>query len=329
MKPTFHHRLINSPFEDPCLYVRVLREKRAFLFDLGYIGRLSPSDLQKITDVFVTHTHIDHFIGFDIVLRALLRRDIPLRVFGPSNIIECIEGKLKGYTWNLIKEYPLKIEAFGIDEKSIRHSGFYAENCFNRIDYEEKPFVGIILKDSSFEIRASCLAHQIPCIGFSLKEDFHINIDKAVLSRMELPVGPWLSEFKKAIREKVSEDTTFRISKKRYTLKELSVIAKITEGQKISYIADSSMDEENIKRIISLAEGSDTLYCEAYFLEEDRDRAMERHHLTARMAGRIAREAGAKNLVVMHFSPKYRECPDAPEKEAMMEYNRKIDSRMG
>ena len=67
---------------------------------------------------------------------------------------------------------------------------------------------------------------------------------------------------------------------------------------------------------------SDTLYCEAYFLEEDRERAVERHHLTAKTAGRIAREAGVKNLVVMHFSPKYREFPDEPEKEAMMEYKK-------
>lgn len=322
MKPIFHHRLVNSPFEDPCVYARVLREKRAFLFDLGYINRLGPGDIQKITDVFVTHTHIDHFIGFDTLLRALLRRETPLRVFGPANIIECIEGKLKGYTWNLIKEYPLRIEAFSIKENLVQHSGFYAENCFARTDYDEKPFDGIVLKEPLFEIKAECLAHQIPCLGFSLKEDFHINIDKAALNRLGLPVCPWLSEFKKALRENAPENTEFKISSRRYTIKELAGIAMITKGQKISYIVDSSMDEENIKKIISLVKDSDTLYCEAYFLEEDRERAIERHHLTAKTAGRIAREAGVKNLVVMHFSPKYRECPDAPEKEAMMEYNK-------
>ena len=87
MKPTFHHRAINSPFDDPCVYVRALREKRALLFDLGHTNRLKPADIQKITDVFVTHTHIDHFIGFDTLLRALLRRETPLRIFGPPNII--------------------------------------------------------------------------------------------------------------------------------------------------------------------------------------------------------------------------------------------------
>ncbi|MBI4688751.1 MAG: ribonuclease Z [Nitrospirae bacterium] len=323
MKPTFHHRLVNNPFEDPCVHVRVLREKRAFLFDLGCISRLDPGDIQKITDVFVTHTHIDHFIGFDILLRSLLRREIPLRVFGPANIIGCIEGKLKGYTWNLISEYPLKIEAFGIEENIVRHSGFYAGNCFRRIDLGERPFDGIVLKETPFEIRAACLMHQIPCLGFSLNEEFHINVDKAVLVEMGLPVGPWLSEFKKVIRVGGSSDTEFIVKNRRYTLGELTPIANITKGQKMSYVADSSMNEENIRKVIELAKDSDTLYCEAYFLEEDRERAIERHHLTAKTAGRIAREAGVKSLVVMHFSPKYRECPDAPEKEAMMEYNKR------
>jgi len=323
MKPTFHHSLINGPFDDPCVYVRVLREKRALLFDLGSTNRLKPNDIQKITDVFVTHTHIDHFIGFDGLLRALLRRETPLRIFGPANIIECVEGKLKGYAWNLIQEYPLKIEAFGINETHISHAGFYAENCFKKIDFEKKIFDGTLLKEGYFEIKAECLSHQIPSLCFSLKEDFHINIDKAALNRLALPVGPWLSEFKKAVRENADKGREFKIAGKIYSKKELMEIAMITEGQKISYVTDSSMNEENIKKIIAHVRDSNTLYCEAYFLEEDRERAIERHHLTAKTAGRIAREAGVKNLVVMHFSPKYRECPEAPEKEALMEYNRR------
>lgn len=320
MKPTFHHMLVNGPFEDPCLYIRVTRERRAFLFDLGYINRLRPGDLQKITDVFVTHTHIDHFIGFDTLLRALLRRKTPLRVYGPENIIDCIEGKLKGYTWNLIKEYPLRIEVSGIREDSTRHSSFYAENCFVRIDSDESPFDGTVLREPYFEVKAVSLAHQIPCLGFSLKEDFHINIDKAALGRIGLPVGPWLSDFKKALRGNAPEETEFKISDRRFKLGDLRDIAKITEGQKVTYIVDTSLNDENVKRVIELARDSDTLYCEAYFLDEDRERAVERHHLTARTAGRIAREAGVKNLIVMHFSPKYRDCPDAPEKEALSHY---------
>ena len=67
---------------------------------------------------------------------------------------------------------------------------------------------------------------------------------------------------------------------------------------------------ENIRKIIILVKDSDTLYCEAYFLEEDTgERGNREASPHCKTAGRIAVEAGVKNLVVMHFSPKYRECP--------------------
>ena len=94
--------MVNSPFEDPSLFLRILRERRALLFDVGDISRLTPSELHKISDVFVTHTHIDHFIGFDRLLRAVLTRPTPLNVYGPDTIASEVAGKLKGYTWNLI-----------------------------------------------------------------------------------------------------------------------------------------------------------------------------------------------------------------------------------
>jgi ribonuclease Z len=83
---------------------------------------------------------------------------------------------------------------------------------------------------------------------------------------------------------------------------------------------DAEPTDENIEKIIDLVRGSNTLYCEAYFIEADRDRARERHHLTARLAGKIAREGGVDNLVVTHFSPKYRGSESSPEQEAMEEF---------
>jgi ribonuclease Z len=320
MKPTFIHSLVNSHFEDPTLFVRIIREKRAFLFDIGSINRLKPGDLQKITDVFVTHTHIDHFIGFDTLLRALLRREAPLSVYGPSNITDCVEGKLRGYTWNLIKEYPMNINVFCINGDKIISTSFHAENRFKRVNNSISEFAGIILSEPLFTVKAIQLDHQVPCLAFSIEEEFHININKASLQEMGLPVGPWLSELKKAIREQRSGDTEFVVSNKKYTLEELRVIVKITKGQKVSYVTDVSLHDENIRKIIEFVRDSDTLYCEAYFMEEDRDRALERFHLTAKITGKIAREARVKNLLAMHFSPKYRNHAETPEDEAMKEF---------
>jgi ribonuclease Z len=226
MKPSFHHRLVNAPHEDPCLYVRIVRERRSFLFDAGHLDRLKPADLMKISDVFVTHTHIDHFIGFDTLLRALLRRDAPLTVYGPENIIECVEGKLRGYTWNVIEEYPMKIEVFSVTEREIRHSSFWAEKRFKRVDRSIKPFDEIALKEPPFAVKAINLSHGTPCLGFSLEEDFHINIDKAALNDMDLPVGPWLGDLKRMIRGSAAPDTPLTIDGRIFKFSDL----RRTEG---------------------------------------------------------------------------------------------------
>jgi ribonuclease Z len=324
MKPTFHARPVNGPFEDPCVYVRILREKRALLFDLGYIGRLELGNLLKITDVFVTHMHMDHFAGFDTILRGILKRDTPLRIFGPENMIQCVEGKLKGYIWNLIRDYPLKIEVFELRDGFISQASFYAENAFEKIMRPEIEFNGLIKKEPLFKIKGIILSHQIPVMAYSLEEEFHININKAMLIERRLPVGPWLSDLKRALRENqqssVSGQQSFEINKKVYSLKELKDIATITKGQKISYVMDVSPADENMEKIISFIKGSDILFCEAYFLEKDRDRANERHHLTAALAGKIAREANVGSLEIMHFSPKYRHCVDELYSEAMREF---------
>ena len=271
--------------------------------------------------------NIDHFIGFDTVMRTLLRRERPLNVFGPAGITGCIEGKLKGYTWNLIKEYPFRLEVFEVNgpNKLMQHASFYAQDCFEKQQRDDIPLPGNgavqpILRETGFKVKTASLKHDIQCLGYSLEEDFHINIDKAALSGMGLPVGPWLSELKQAIRETAPDEKEFVIQEKSYRLGELRGIATITKGQKVSYIVDAAPDEENIKNIIELVQDSDTLYCEAYFLDADKERARERNHLTAKLTGRIAREAGVKTLSVMHFSPKYMSTPNALVEEAMREF---------
>ncbi len=91
MKPSFQTKLLNSPFDDPGLYARILREGRALLFDLGFTTSLSTRDILKISDIFVSHAHVDHFIGFDHVLRLHLKKESPLRLYGPEGFIDRVE----------------------------------------------------------------------------------------------------------------------------------------------------------------------------------------------------------------------------------------------
>ena len=77
----------------------------ALLFDIGDISRLPTRKLLRISDVFVSHTHMDHFAGFDHLLRVCLGRDTGVRMYGPPDFIEQVGHKLHAYTWNLVENY--------------------------------------------------------------------------------------------------------------------------------------------------------------------------------------------------------------------------------
>ncbi|MFH1489454.1 MAG: ribonuclease Z, partial [Pseudomonadota bacterium] len=93
-------------------------------------------------------------------------------------------------------------------------------------------------------------------------------------------------------------------------------IARISPGQKISYITDVIGSPENREKIYDLAREADHLYIEAAFLDADRDTAGKKYHLTAGEAGDIARNAGARRFTIFHFSPRYRAPVNVFEEEA-------------
>src|SRR5262249_57087092 len=64
-----------------------------------------PRKLLRITYIFATPRHMDHFAGFDHLLRSLLGRDKVVRLFGLPGLIDAIDAKLRAYTWNLVAGY--------------------------------------------------------------------------------------------------------------------------------------------------------------------------------------------------------------------------------
>jgi len=326
MRAAFHPRLISGPFKDPGLYIPFQFLNRALLFDLGDLSALTHRELLKISHVFVSHTHMDHFIGFDRLLRIALGRDTILHLFGPEGFTENVAGKLSGYTWNLVAEdtHPLEIIVTEIGPAYMNTARFLCRKRFQRDPNGiGESFEGRLHSEPGFSVRAALLDHRVPCLGFALDEQFHINIDTARLDRMGLSTGPWLSLFKKAVYEgrpeshEVVVPVENQTATRTYRLGELAdAIARITPGQTITYITDVGYHDRNVQRIVALAEGTDHLFIEAAFLDADAEIARRKHHLTARQAGSIARQAGARRLTVFHFSPRYQGMAEQLEAEA-------------
>lgn len=313
MRPSFYPRLVNGPADDPGVFVSFLFEKRALLFDLGEIYALSAGDILKISHVFVSHTHIDHFSGFDRLLRLLLGREKDIYLYGPEGFLKNVEGKLAGYSWNLVGNYK---NSFTLHVAEVQSGCVISRQypCRNRFHPVEKavtrPFDGILLTEPALSVSAAILDHHIPCLGFSIKERFHVNILRNSLAGLGLDIGPWLKAFKEALFSHQNPDSVFEVrsgkEKQEFILKDLADrIAVITPGQKVTYITDVKYNESNAAKIIALAKDSDYLFIEAAFLEKDRDIAGEKCHLTAWQAGTLAAQASAKQFTVFHFSPRY------------------------
>ena len=85
---------------------------------------------------------------------------------------------------------------------------------------------------------------------------------------------------------------------------------------KICYVTDAAPTAANLQKITALAAGAHLLVIEAVFAHQDLPRARSRNHLTARLAGRVGRLAGAARLQVFHHSPRYLDRPQLLAAEA-------------
>jgi len=324
MKPLLQPQLVNNPFEDPALFIEVLWERRALLFDMGEIGSCRPAKLLKVSHAFVSHTHIDHFIGFDTLLRVMLNREKALKIFGPPGFLDQVKGKLEAYTWNLTAAYPFSIQAFEVYPERLISREFVCQERFIPRVKEETAFNGVLSLDPQIQVQVAELDHLIPCLAFGVQERFHINIHKEHLDAEGLETGAWLMDLKTMIWRGVDEESLVRVpyrergilQVKEIPLKNLKHFFTVSPGQKIAYVTDCRFTRENIEKIITLAREADLFFCEAAFLEKDRERAEERAHLTARQAGELGRLANARKLQIFHFSPKYETEPEALIREA-------------
>jgi ribonuclease Z len=313
LKTALFPRLVNGPFGDPGLFVGLRWQGRALQFDLGRLGRMEPGDVLKISHAFVSHAHMDHFMGFDHLLRLFLPRDAVLHVHGPENFLARMGARLAGYTWNLTEDYPLVIVGHEARADVVVSATFRAATGFLPEERSERPFDGVLLDEPALTVSAAILDHKIPCLAFALAEKSHLNVDTSVLERRHLQPGRWIDALKQAIRTGAPDDRPLTalvrengaVREQPLSVGSLRELVIASRGQKIGYVVDTIYSAGNQQKIVELVREADLFYCESPFLEEDVEQATKRYHLTARQAGLLGREAQVRRLEVFHFSPRY------------------------
>jgi len=319
MSSLFDHQLVNDTFGDPALYVGFRDERRALLFDLGDVSALRPGKLLRLSHVFVTHTHMDHFSGFDHLLRVLLGRKASLTLFGGPGFIVQVEHKLRAYTWNVVHRYEVELVLavceIGVDGRG-QSARFSSRSEFAREDGRPFELAGDVLhEEATFRVRARFVDHEMPCLAFALEEKARLRVATDRLAALGVTTGPWLRELKHAVLTGAPGDTPIPMRWRdrdgehamTRSVAELSaLVLDAVAGQRIGYVTDLRYTEANVEALSQLLADVDRLYIESVFLEADRAHAARKNHLTARQAGEIAQRVHARAIVPFHHSPRYQ-----------------------
>lgn len=319
MRPIYQADLVNPVFGDPGVLVDLKFENRALLFDLGDLSALPTRKLLRISDVFVSHTHMDHFAGSDHLLRVCLGRETGVTLYGPPALIDQVEHKLHAYTWNLVERYASEFTIVVQEltpDGNVQRARFCSRRRFERERLTPtRAAGGVVLEQPQFRVRAQAFDHHgLPSLAFSFEESTHINVWKNRLVELGLPTGPWLTQLKRVVREGARDDTPVQIRwRTREGSREQTIelgllkrqVLQLVEGQRVCYVTDVAGHERNLRALVEFLRGAYLVFIEAVFLEEDAEHAARKAHLTARQAGAIVRAANVERAVPFHFSTRY------------------------
>jgi ribonuclease Z len=173
---------------------------------------------------------------------------------------------------------------------------------------EERPLApdGTFAEDRRHRLRAVEVDHGTPCLAFRYEQKRGVRVRDRDLDRLGLGRGAWIRELKAAVLDGRSPDAPIDADGRRYRLGDLErEIAEVVPGAKVAYVSDTTLTGTVRERLVDLARDASVFFCEAKYLDRDRDKAAAARHLTALEAAGLARDAGVHELVLFHPSPRY------------------------
>jgi len=238
------------------------------LFDPGE-GTQRQMLFAGVTASQITHICITHFHGDHCLgLPGVLQRMSLDRV--PHIVDACYPGQNQ--------------ELFN----RLRHAALFHEVT----NLAERPVTGggTVLEAHSFRLETQPLSHSVPTIGYRLVEPGGRRMLPDKLAALGI-TGPAIGRLQREGRL-VTGDGLVRLEQ----------VSEPRPGQRFAFIMDTRLCDG----AFALADRADMLVCESTFADTEAALARDYGHLTARQAGRIAAESGARLLVLTHFSQRYQ-----------------------
>lgn len=301
--------MLNGMFGDPLLHVRLLHAGRSLLFDLGMGRRLPARRAHQVSDVFITHAHIDHLGGFLWFLRSRIGAFPSCRMHGPPGLARRIHALMDGILWDRVGDRAPVFEVHEWNGSTIHRYRLVAGRSLQFIGTASGSD-GVLLATDAFCVRACLLDHHTPVLAYAFEPHGEIHVRKERLEHLGLRPGPWLNELKEHVH---AGETSVRMrlpDGSERSVEELSEhLVLVRPGKKWVYATDLLDSDQNRERLVRLANLAHTMFCEARFLAADAKQAMATGHLTTRACAEIAAQAQVARLVPFHFSQRY--APDA------------------
>jgi ribonuclease Z len=231
-----------------------------------------------LSEIFFTHFHADHFLGMIGLVRTLglQGREEPLRLYGPRGAKQVLNNAML-----------LGVEKvpFGVEIREVKPGAVIGE----RNGYAITPFA---------------TDHGAGSIGYALVEsDRYGKFDPEKARALAIPEGP--------LWGKLQRGETIELADGR-TLTADSVVGPRRPGRKVVITGDTAP----CASVVDAAAGADLLVHEATFGEEEKGRAKETFHSTAREAAQVAKAAQVRKLVLTHLSARYSISAEELVKEA-------------
>lgn len=246
--------------------------ERFFLIDCGEATQIQlrryKTKFQKIDHIFISHLHGDHFLGLPGFLASmhLLGRKQELNIYCPKELKGIID------LLNTVSETRMNYEV--------------------KWHFTKSDALNLLFEDQRVEVHSFPMKHRIFCTGFLIKEKPLLRkIDKDKLDKNNVSTA-------EINNLRHGKDVLNEEGKK---IKNKDVTIDPEPPRSYAYCSDTVYDEDLVKYI----KGVDVLYHESTFLNDKAKRAGETFHSTAEQAGKIAKAARVKQLLLGHFSARY------------------------
>lgn len=311
LEPTCFSGLI----DDPCLIIRDRPIHQSIMLDCGSLSHVAKREMKPVRAIFVSHAHMDHFMGFDMFLRQVHAAPRTIELFGPAGFADRVEARLDGYDWNLAEPYWCTLIVHEVHQFNILSFRFSGPEAFARSSMGASPRRDVIYRLNHIEVAAELLDHGIPVLAFRVNERKIFSVDSRKIDALGVAPGEWLCELKRRFFADWNEAGPITVQRENGSseAEEMGWDARTLYDEirgeyassSIGYLTDIGFDRGNREIAERFLSGVTLLVGECAFLRGEQHKARASRHLCSVDVNSLLARIRPEYFLPVHLSKTY------------------------